>query len=226
MPDRYARSDARSRAFGRRDIAVCICLVAIGLFGWRAVATFTSTPAQSNAPALTALVETVTGADTTRIAIADTGAALILIDGQENGLSAADAAKIRQFAAALTPDAPPPIIRQYPFASGIAARPGQGALIELGLLGLLAALSAWFLISSGRAGAPIASTSPIAANDETPHADERASLPATPLRPVAPASLTAPSPQIIDQAGKMAGRAPKETARIIRQWLRQDESKT
>lgn len=222
MPDRYARSDARSRAFGRRDIAVCICLVAIGLFGWRAVATFTSTPAQSNAPALTALVETVTGADTTRIAIADTGAALILIDGQENGLSAADAAKIRQFAAALTPDAPPPIIRQYPFASGIAARPGHGPLIELGLLGLLAALSAWFLISSGRAERDV----PIAANDDSSLAVASIARSAMPAPRPVPVASQKPATDVFQQAGKLASSDPKRTASIIRQWLRQDRPST
>lgn len=226
MSEKYARSKVRSRPAGRRDIAVCICILAFGLFGWRAIATFTNTPAQSTAPALTALVETVTGALTTRIAISDTGAALILIDGAENGLSAADASKIRQFTAAIYPDAPPPTIRQYPFATGTPGRPAQSALIELGLLFVLSALSLWIAVSARPE--PVEDDTIDAANDDDRITRSTLSR-VGPRAPISQPERQHPrqaQSQTLSQANKLAENNPKQTALIIRKWLRQDESTT
>lgn len=222
MSNHSDRAQLGSRPARSRDFAVCIFVLAIGLLGWRAVGVFTSPPTQSATPALTALVETITGAQTTQIAITDTGAALILINGPENGLSAADAGKIRQFAATLSPNAPPPVIRQFEFAAGAPTRPDMAELAELALLGVLVILSGMLALArrvqSVRPNPAIVA----AANDDRAQVSSLAPM-AAKHRALSPASVSA-LPQSVDQAIKLANNNPQKTAQIIRQWMRQDET--
>ena len=194
----------------------------MGLFGWNAIDTFTQPSRQSAAHELGALVETVTGEHTTRIAMTETGAALILIDGPENGMSAASAGKIRQIVSTLSPDAPAPIIRQYPFVDGQFSRPDYTALIELGLLGLLAAIAAWFAFSERQIETPDGAGI-VEARGGTAPPVLKADAKIEPVAERAWPTLSTPPPPGLTKAIDLARANPKKTANLIRQWMHQDQ---
>lgn len=199
-----------------RMAALGLFVLAGALLGWRAVDVFTAPSGPEIASPFTALVETVTGAGTARVAAAESGQMLVLIDGPEGALSSATVTQISQMASALYPHAPPPIVRQYPFAVGVAARPADTALGELAALGLLTVIAGWFALtlSSARASpAPMEHVS-------SPSPRNLRQMPLETPAASAQASLAAPSS--VEEAVELATGDPRATAAIIKTWLRQE----
>lgn len=193
--------------------ALGLFVLALGLLGWRGVAVFTAPAAPETASPFASLVETVTGPGTVRIGTGETGQMLVLIDGPPGALSNAQLSQIRQMAGALYPDAPPPSIRQYPFAEGLAPRPSTAALGELGALALLTVIAGWFALTV----APLRATSSQMTPASPSNASERRATPSA-----VTGRRTAHSPAEtgeVDAAMALAAKDPRAAAAMIKTWL-------
>lgn len=195
-----------------RLLAVCVLLIACGLLAWRAVSVFTTQAVSAPASEFTQLVEAVAGTGNVRIAQAETGQMLVLIDGPSGALSNQTATQIRQMATLLYPDTPAPAIRQFPFADGAMMRPGHAALAELAALGILIALAAGLVLTLR---APHATSEPMQ-TETLP--DTRPGQRRTPQ--MALPDHAAPDDPEVAAALQLASRDPKATAALIRTWLK------
>ena len=193
-------------------LAVCALMVACSLLAWRAINIFTTPSVAAPPSEFTQLVETVAGTGNVRIAQAETGQLLVLIDGPSGALSNQNATQIRQMAALIYPDTPAPSIRQFPFADGAMMRPGNAALAELAALGILITLSAGLVLTLR---APHATSKPMQtdAPSHTSPGQRRAAQLALPTQ-------AAQQDTDIAAALQLASRDPKATAALIRTWLK------
>lgn len=207
-------------------LVIAMLVLAFGLFGWRAMAVFTSpqshAPTSSASGELTALVETVTGPNKARIAISQSGAPIILVDGVEGTLSSADAMRLRSLASALNPDAPPAIIRQYVFADGTPARPNAAALGELAALAILLGLAGWSALTVTQTTRKSLPMSPRPYPSDQAPAPRAAQGLAPIISPTGEPSDIKHQNNALDRASALARDNPQATAAIIGTWLRQE----
>lgn len=220
-PSDALTSGADTKVRTLRGPAFVLLALTLGLLGWRALAVFTIPALTPPASGLTAMVETITGPNRVRIAEGTDGARIILIDGLDGSLSKADITKLRELTSALYPDAPPAIIRQFPFAGGHLLRPDKILLAELAILGLLAGFTLWFVMYLAP-GTPRA-TGPL----REPETHRLPALRASPakaqpaIRPLTPRHELSP----VEKATQLAQTDPETTAAIIRKWLQQEGSR-
>jgi len=217
----YARVDFKAHTSPTRFLVMGMLILALGLLGWRAVTTFTATPAQAPASELSSLVETITGQNRASTALSETGTPIILIDGPEGTLTTLEIARLRELASALYPAGGPAIIKQYPFASGTPTRPSPAALAELAALAILAGLTGWFALTmtqSARKAEPMSAlpASPLSARAP------KAEMPAKAPSPTPAHSAQDPAQDPLARAAEIARQDPKATAAIIRNWLHRE----
>ncbi len=209
-----------------RLLAIVACALALGLAGWRtfdimtkpASATLTGTAYEQE---LVSLIEPVAGSGHVRLNLhrSETGARtfLILIDGPEirqnphairietllasaAGFNAANGDRLD--------------IQQFPFASGVSARPSEAELAELAGLGLLALLLGYmaFMPERTRLTAPTQTARP-----ETEQSAPR-------LRRMLPDASTLETPTHTRRATSEAARDPAAAAAVVRKWMRDGEN--
>lgn len=204
-------------------IALAIFALALGIFAWRAVSVFTMPPPPAAAATeLGQLAETIVGPGQVRVAKADNGAIIFLVDGPPGELSRADVVKLRELATLLHPNSAPASVRQYPFAVGTPAQPTREALLELAAMTILLGLSGFFALMLTQNSRTRSAMQSEPANPQ----ERRSSDDSTPAARASrrPSRIVTKPRHSIETATELAQRDPKLTAAIIRKWLQQQES--
>lgn len=105
-------------------------------------------------------------------------------------------------------------IREFPFASGVAAGPEVSEMVELGVIGLLV-----FLLSWGAFAPPKSAPETLSRGRTKRTPEDKPQR----TRPVA-VDLSQPSTNKMSSAAKTAVEDPAGTAKVIRAWMRSPEA--
>ena len=198
-----------------------LCVLALGLLGWRCVAIFSSAPEPVTDHPLAEIVSVVVGAGNAQISETASGDLLILLNGPSGAIDPGVEARLTEITKTIggTPNAP--ILKQFPFAEQAFA-PTQAELAEVSVLGLLTSL-AFFLAFAMRGGqSAVPEVSDWHDLEAAPPLDSPPPPPfdSAPVLTKIDGQLGQPDPRTLADAQSFARANPDVTAKVIERWIR------
>ena len=200
-----------------------LCVLALGLLGWRCVAIFSSAPEPVADHPLAEIVSVVVGAGNAQISETASGDLLILLNGPSGAIDPSVEARLTEITKTIggTPNAP--ILKQFPFAEQAFA-PTQAELAEVSVLGLLASLAFFlaFAMRGGQSAVPEVSDYVRHDLDAAPPFDSPPPPPfdSAPVLTKIDGQPSQPDPRTLADAQSFARANPDVTAKVIERWIR------
>lgn|GEM_PF-2235337 len=208
-----------------------LCVLALGLLGWRCIAIF-STPLETQNPhPLSEIISSIVGPGNAQISETASGDVLIVLNGPEGVIEPVIAARLTDITQTISTTGTAPILKQFPFAEQTGFNPTPADLAELSALGLLATLALFLAFHARPLQAEVREATPsileTAARLRSDIArsamlDEVAPPPfdtAPVLTPI-DAQATKAGPRALANAQSFAEANPDVTAKVIERWIR------
>ena len=209
-----------------------LCVLALGLLGWRCVAIFSSPTDASSQHPLSEIVVAIVGPGNSQISETASGDVLILLNGPEGMVDRAIAARLTDITQTISATGAAPILKQFPFAEPAGFNPTPAELAELSVLGLLSLLGL-FLAFGMRATRSDAEDDMSSLFEAAARSRREAAYPPGTLATAPPPPFdTAPSltpidgtateagPRSLANAQSFAKDNPDVTAKVIERWIR------
>lgn len=208
-----------------------LCVLALGLLGWRCMAIFSSPTDTSNQHPISELVAAIVGPGNAQISETASGDILILLNGPEGMVDRMIAARLTDITQTISATGAGPILKQFPFAEQAGFNPTPAELAELAALGLVSLLSLFLAfnartLQSGTADDMLSLFESAARlRSDATHPANLATSPPPPFdtAPVLTPIASTPSeagPRSLANAQSFAKANPDVTAKVIERWIR------